>query len=180
MPHRPEQNGKSDREINGQMHQSLRVGEIPKDPLAKPKHRVVVKDGDGYSIVAETEDPVELFALEMQAKHAILWQNQEMAIVNSDHEMVRKWEDYKPAAYQEPSEPINDANRKIRDRWILNIIQFLLPFSLAEKIGQPEAQEEIQNTLKEMNVEIAVSPTGCGVLMYRCGESFAAWRCTND
>lgn len=176
MPHRPPHDP-SDREINGNMHRSLRVGEIPKDPLDKPKHRVVVKDGDGYTIVAQTEEPLELYALQMQAQHAILYQNQEMAILDDEHKMVRKWGDYKPAAYQEPSEPISEVNRKIRDRWVLNIIQFLLPFSMAEKIGQPEAQQEIAEMLKEMGVEIAVSPTGCGVLMYRDSEPFAAWRC---
>lgn len=162
------------------MHQSMRIGQRKRDPLAPKKHRVVVRDGDGYSIVGETEEPLELYSLQMQAKHAIAWQNQEMAILDEDNTMVRKWEDYRPAVWQEPNEPISEVNKSVRDRWILNIVQWLLPPSLSEKIGQPEAQEEIQNTLKEMKVEMAVSPTGCGVLMYRDEEVFAAWKCDNE
>jgi hypothetical protein len=59
----------------------------------------------------------------------------------------------------------------------MNIVQWLLPRDLAEKIGDPEWQAAIFAQLKEMGVEISVSPTGCGVLMFRGGESFAAWKC---
>lgn len=172
MPNRP-----SDREINGHMHQSLRVLPQQRDPLAKKKHRVLMKDGEGYSIIKTTEEPIELFTLEMQAMHAISWQDKELAIIDDEDRLTHKFEDYKPAAWQEPDTPISDANKAVRDRWVLNIIQWLLPHELSLKIGQPGAQEEIQNTLKETGVQIAVSPTGCGVVMYREGQSFAAWRC---
>lgn len=112
--------------------------------------------------------------------HAVTWQNQEVIIVDDEDKMVRHWDDYKPAAWQEPNTPITPENKEVRDRWMLNIIQWLLPPSLAEKIGNPEAQEEIQKTMAEMQVEVAVSPTGCGVVLYRNHEPFAAWTCSND
>lgn len=181
MPNRPPQNGQSDREINGQMHQSLRVLPQKRDPLAPKKHNICIETEPGkYSIVGQSEEPIEMLKLQYQAKHAIAFADMSMAIVDEDQKMVQHWSDYKPAAWQEPSENINDANKSVRDRWVLNIIQFLLPFSLSQKIGQPEAQEEIQGALKEAGVEIAVSPTGCGVVMYRDNEAFAAWSCSND
>jgi len=177
MPHSPP-NGSSDREINGNMHKSLRVLPQQRDPLAPKKHNIVIETEPGkYSIVGQSEEPLGLLKLQYQAKHAIAFQDVKMAIVDQDNTIEQHWDDYKPAKWQEPNTPITPENKVVRDRWVLNIIQWLLPTSLAEKIGQPEAQEEIQKTLKEMEVEMAVSPTGCGVVMYRHHESFAAWKC---
>lgn len=177
MPHRPEQNGKSDREINGQMHQSLRVLPQKRDPLAPKKHKVLIKDGDGYSIIKTTEEPIEMFSIQMQAMHAITWADKELAIIDEDDKLTHKFQDYKPAAWQEPDTEISAANKLVRDRWMLNIMQWLIPYEMAQKIGAPESQEEIRKTLKDMEIEVAVSPTGCGVVIYRSDAAFAAWRC---
>jgi hypothetical protein len=177
MPHRPPHES-SDRELNGNVHQSMRIGQRQRDPLAPKKHHIVIETEPGkYSVIGESTEPLEMLRLQYQARHAISHQDVKMAIVDEDQVIEQHWSDYKPAAFQDPETPITPENQTVRDRWILNIIQWLLPASLSEKIGQPDAQEEIQNTLTVMNVEIAVSPTGCGVLLYRDGESFAAWKC---
>lgn len=171
-------NERSLREINGNLHQSLRVGNKERDPLAPMRYRVMIKEGDGYAMAEDSHEPIELLRLKIAAKHAIAWQSENVLIIDEDDKIVHGYSDYKPEVWQEPDEPISPSNAAIRDRWILNIIQFLLPFSLAQKIGDPDAQDEIKNMLTQMNIEIAVSPTGCGVLMSRVGTNFAAWACS--
>lgn len=160
------------------MHQSLRVLPQQRDPLAPKKHNIVIETEPGkYSIVGQSEEPLEMLRLQYQAQHAIIWKDCKMAIVDQDNVIEQHWDDYKPATWQEPDTLITPENAKIRSRWVLNIVQWLLPVSLSEKIGQPEAQEEIQTALREMAIEISISPTGCGVVFFRNSEPFASWKC---
>jgi len=157
----------------------MRIGERKRDPLAPKKHNIVIETEPGkYSIIGQSEEPLEMLRLQYQARHAIAHQDVKMAIVDEDSVIEQHWDDYRPAAFQDPDTPITPENQAVRDRWVQNIIQWLLPPTIAAKLGQPGANEEAQKALAEMKVEISVSPTGCGVLMFRDGEPFAAWCCT--
>lgn len=175
MPNRPPQN----HNVNGKPI-SMRIDPgFDRDPLRKKIHRVVIEISPGqWEIIGDSGDPIELLRIQVGANHAIgeSFRGRNCMIVDEENTVEEKFETYNPQP-QADSDKINAHNLKLRSRWILAIVKWLLPSGMLDKPDTEEAQNEIRSFLKEIKVEIAISPSGKQVIIWRDGETLADWSC---
>jgi hypothetical protein len=172
MPNRPPH--------NGEKPLSMRIDPgYDRDPLRPKMHRVVVEVAPGkWEIIGNTGDPIELLRIQVGANHAIGegFRGRNCMIVDEEDRVAEKFETYTPQPQAE-GDPINEANIKLRSRWILAIVKWLIPSGWTEKPDTDETQKEIRDFLKEIKVEIAFSPDGKTVIIWRDGSQLADWSC---
>lgn len=146
------------------------------DPLAPKKHRILLEqEPDQWFIVATSEEPIEMLRLMVARDHAIGMQQKNMMIFDEKEQKgVERFENYIPKP-QDRNAPISPENQKVRDRWIGNIMKWLLDRELWDAPDTPETQAKIKASLEEQHVEISVNPNGTEVLFLRDGGTLAAW-----
>lgn len=107
--------------------------------------------------------------------HAIGMQTSNMMLFDEKAgKCVERFDNYIPKP-QDKHAPISEENASIRGRWIGSIIKWLIDRELWDAPDNAETQEKVKASLVENNVEIAVSPNGTEVIIYREGATLCAW-----
>lgn len=145
-----------------------------RDPLRKPKHRVLMKSEEGYTIMGTVEDPIELLKLEVEGQHACGMPDKDMVIVDEKSVVVAKYDSY----HVTPQEgPPTEERLKVRDRWLEAVMRFLLPRGLYDEKDNPEKQERIKRWFTSKKIQIEIRPDGGAVKIWRDGVVLTSWGC---
>lgn len=148
-----------------------------RDPLRPNKHHVLVeneeKPGEWFVLGQASEEPLAMLALSVRGNHAIGLQQTNMMIVDESGTAVESFNSYRPLPQPEGS--ISPENQKIRDRWISNVIRWLLGEAVWDAPDTPEGHQTVNDALKEAKINMAVSPDGCGAIVFRDGNTLAVW-----
>lgn len=148
-----------------------------KDPLRPKTHRVLMEsptEPGKWMVVSVSQEPIEMLRLIVARDHAIGMQSCNIVIVDEGQTVEERLENY-VAIPQDKDEPITPENQKTRDRWIANVIRWLLPSSLWNASNTEENQLAVKQCLDEQKVELAINPMGTQVLLMRDGATLTAW-----
>lgn len=142
-----------------------------RDPLRPMRHQVV--DARGY-IIAQSEEPIELLKIEMAKQHAVFDPNREVHIIDESCTVVHTEGSY----WVEPQEgPPDEARVELRDKWLENVMRFLLPPGLFERRNDEASQKRIQRWFRGNKVSLEVRPDGGAVRVWRDGVVLCSWGC---
>lgn len=173
MPHLPSH------ENNGSPQRLTIKEHFNRDPLKPKTHKVLVEIEPGqWQIIGNTGEDLRTLRLAVGMNHAVdpSFRQRNCMIVDDDSVVEEKFECYTPESHKQ-GEPISEYNLKLRARWILAIVKWLLPSGMLDLPDTEETQNEIRKFLKEINVEISISPAGDKVIIWRDGAQLADWSC---
>lgn len=157
---------------NGQKPLSMRINPgYDRDPLKPRKFRVV---DEGGFIVHTSEEPIEMLKLAAAAQHAVNRPNESLTIVDEQQTVVESFGSY----YVEPSEdPPGPERLKLRDRWLDNVMRFLLPPGLYARKDDPDSGPRLAHWFRKHKIEISIRPDGGAVVVFRDGNPLTQWGC---
>ncbi len=166
MPHRPPNGHKP-------FHIDRGFDETVLDPKKK---RILMETSPGaWTIIATSEEPIEMLRLTVARDHALTMQQHNLMLWDEKGAVCEeRFENYIPKE-QDKDAPISPENEAIRNRFMGSILRWLLPTELWSAEDTPENQAAIQAALEEQNVEMSISPNGTEVAFYRDGALLTAW-----
>lgn len=164
----------SDEPLNGHSRKPLSMSIRPqfdKDPLRPKKHQVVNSQG---FIIATSTEPIELLKLNAAKQHAVFSPNEDIVIIDESLSIVHREESY----FVEPEDgPPNKERVKIRDKWMDNVMRFLLPPGLYNRKDDPAKRPRLARWFKRNKIEISMRPDGGAVRVFRDGNVICSWGC---
>lgn len=156
---------------NGKPLSMMIKPQFDRDPLRRKTHQVVNSQG---FIVHKSEESIEMLRLNTEKQHAVFAPNDKVAIIDESGTVVHQVGSY----YVEPQDgPPNEERRKLRDKWLDNVMRFLLPPKLYARKDNADDHPLLARWFRRKKIQIEMRPDGGAVRIWRDGSVLSSWGC---